>query len=103
MKYAHIYRSRHLWPVRVQLSRCFNPRPPRGGRPGEASGIWPILEFQSTPPAWGATMMAPLFESKRYVSIHAPRVGGDFRVFSLRCHQRFVSIHAPRVGGDPIW
>ena len=36
-----------------------------------------LKEFQSTPPAWGAT--AQLIQEPRrcHVSIHAPRVGGD--------------------------
>ena len=33
--------------------------------------------FQSTPPAWGATKRGVDREMKPYVSIHAPRVGGD--------------------------
>ena len=33
--------------------------------------------FQSTLPAWGATMIAQSLDSKVKVSIHAPRVGSD--------------------------
>ena len=34
---------------------CFNPRPPRGGRPMGPKGPDGQGQFQSTPPAWGAT------------------------------------------------
>ena len=33
----------------------FNPRPPRGGRPGTVMLVPVPLQFQSTPPARGAT------------------------------------------------
>ena len=35
--------------------RCFNPRPPRGGRRFTSVLSVVVLLFQSTPPAWGAT------------------------------------------------
>ena len=38
-----------------------------------------LLEFQSTPPAWGATSKPPRKNKKTKISIHAPRVGGDAR------------------------
>ena len=34
-------------------------------------------EFQSTPPAWGATQFKSVWNQASRVSIHAPRVGGD--------------------------
>ena len=37
----------------------------------------PASWFQSTPPAWGATGLPPAGSVIRKVSIHAPRVGGD--------------------------
>ena len=40
--------------------------------------------FQSTPPARGATVWAPLSEDDTAISIHAPREGGDL----LRPHTR---------------
>ena len=55
-------------------------------------------KFQSTPPARGATM--PLLNGSLvvYISIHAPREGGD--AFSpLYVPQRYISIHAPPRGG----
>ena len=35
------------------------------------------LEFQSTPPVWGATSLNPKYADIVIISIHAPRVGGD--------------------------
>ena len=78
--------------------------------------------FQSTPPAWGATSQPFGYSFGHEVSIHAPRVGGDAKINTLRENiSKFqstppawgatrtqkpkdgtvsVSIHAPRVGGD---
>ena len=58
-----------------------------------------LFGFQSTPPAWGATFNAKLQDLQDYVSIHAPRVGGDPCMMCAGL-VRLVSIHAPRVGGD---
>ena len=36
------------------------------------------MEFQSTPPVWGATKaMHAQAQDHWFISIHAPRVGGD--------------------------
>ena len=77
----------------------FNPRPPRGGR---RSGIVPVTScvFQSTPPARGATRCAGHREDHHYVSIHAPRAGGDDGSRHRWSVAVTVSIHAPRAGGD---
>ena len=78
--------------------------------------------FQSTPPARGATNNNTIAMTKLYISIHAPREGGDdvqaiifdeFIPISIHapreggdcynmCHGRYpmISIHAPREGGD---
>jgi len=79
------------------VSRCFNPRPPRGGRltvlksvpAGTGFNHAPRVGgrlvdhiiphrgdmFQSTPPAWGATYVERGTSRSTDVSIHAPRVG----------------------------
>ena len=57
--------------------RSFNPRPPRGGRPKANVELGILSEFQSTPPAWGATVSRGIRGFACEVSIHAPRVGGD--------------------------
>ena len=56
----------------------FNPRPPRGGRLHWHGAEREAMGFQSTPPAWGATTLAANHCLSSIVSIHAPRVGGDF-------------------------
>ena len=64
-----------------------------------ACGRLSILQFQSTPPARGATQGERIDNDTIAISIHAPREGGDC------CHRLFlpcwvISIHAPREGGD---
>ena len=81
-------------------------------------------EFQSTRPVWGATASATPHFRRQRISIHAPRVGRDHRVWvltldghgfqstrpvwgatsSLLCRKLFgsISIHAPRVGRDML-
>ena len=104
--------------------RCFNPRPPRGGRHGVGSGRASAMMFQSAPPARGATAGGDGHDAQRDVSIRAPRAGGDScRPRCLRGSRCFnprpprggrpektlemlervtVSIRAPRAGGD-VW
>ena len=70
----------------------FNPRPPRGGRhPGDLRRRR-NREFQSTPPARGATVSCSAQSGNIAVSIHAPRAGGDFQAVSRSwCHCEFQS------------
>ena len=56
----------------------FNPRSPRGERPIPVSSFISNPLFQSTLPAWGATIMQQVIEHNTAISIHAPRVGSDF-------------------------
>ena len=56
-------------------------------------------EFQSTPPARGATPRDFRRHKDPQISIHAPREGGDNRD-TKDINDRFISIHAPREGGD---
>ena len=55
----------------------FNPRPPCGGRPAEASSVSSWLEFQSTAPVWGPTQTNAGAARRQDISIHGPRVGAD--------------------------
>ena len=55
--------------------------------------------FQSTPPARGATRFQRQNLYDAWISIHAPREGGDGSGGPLR-GARTISIHAPREGGD---
>ena len=81
-----------------------------------------MSEFQSTPPAQGATDGNIINKTSTDVSIHAPRAGGDAVANIIGINQsgfnprpprrgrqgvgciieliKFVSIHAPRAGGD---
>ena len=56
--------------------------------------------FQSTPPVWGATLSAwvtsPFYE---YFNPRPP-CGGRLPLFFIQFAQALISIHAPRVGGD---
>ena len=56
----------------------FNPRPPRGGRRNDKVNSKGGYLFQSTPPARGATIQLETGSTATaYISIHAPREGGD--------------------------
>ena len=57
--------------------KCFNPRPPRRGRPQLFFLIFFCRQFQSAPPAKGATVGLGLPGEGGQVSIRAPREGGD--------------------------
>ena len=106
----------------VQLD--FNPRPPRGGRRGDApvadayAGISihapreggdlvsticspQSSQFQSTPPARGATKrMGP--HGARLPFQSTPPARGATRDGGRRLLPPCISIHAPREGGDPL-
>ena len=58
----------------------FNPRPPRGGRQPLRQLCPEKSEFQSTPPARRATLTFWAISSVVWISIHAPREGGDLAV-----------------------
>ena len=77
----------------------FNPRPPRGGRRTADAEILIGQEFQSTPPARGATIVIQKHRFLPRISIHAPREGGD-RELGVENGAFQISIHAPREGGD---
>ena len=98
----------------------FNPRSPRGERPYRSwyfkrriqisihaprvgsdvyvASFGPRPTFQSTLPAWGATILRRRRGVHR-ISIHAPHVGSDASRRSALAPIR-ISIHAPRVGSD---
>ena len=102
---------------------CFNPRAPCGAQPLNAQRRALYMTFQSTRPMRGATQSRTAKSSARWVSIHAPRVGRDFRLilefiiqrgfnprapcgarhFLLQLRfQLFVSIHAPLQPVDTV-
>ena len=57
------------------------------------------MQFQSTLPAWGATMVIADKSALWWISIHAPRMGSDHRRARLQ-PSNIISIHAPRMGSD---
>ena len=80
----------------------FNPRPPRGGRRNRVLLLYCLEMFQSTPPAWGATdcVWIPM-DCMRGFNPRPPR-GGRREQWADDSIKRHVSIHAPRVGGDSV-
>ena len=71
----------------------FNPRPPRGGRRATLHRQHRLaIGFQSTPPARGATSISSKSALVSFISIHAPREGGD-----CSCEKR----SAPRWNFNP--
>ncbi len=81
-----------------------------------------MMQFQSTRPVWGATLVIFSVKTPFGISIHAPRVGRDVQAKRGRCRcsifqstrpvwgattvrsdivpSTWISIHAPRVGRD---
>ena len=60
-----------------EFHKHFNPRSPHGERPSALSAFVASNTFQSTLPAWGATIIYYLHRECPYISIHAPRMGSD--------------------------
>ena len=102
-----------IHPPRVGRDRCiraiyrrsknFNPPSPCGeGRPFFAPVLHP-LTFQSTLPVWGGTWTCAVGFRSQTISIHPPRVGRDFFLFTYRF--RFVSFQStlPVWGGTDCW
>ena len=59
----------------------FNPRPPCGGRPCRGiSWAGTALYFNPRPPCGGRPSLVHQVDDAGSISIHAPRVGGDFTV-----------------------
>ena len=79
----------------------FYPRPPRGGRLAERSGIDFEVVFLSTPSARRATQEAPELVCNLEISIHALREEGDRKMRKAR-RRSSISIHALREEGDPM-
>ena len=55
----------------------FNPRSPHGERPVHRGELTQANKFQSTLPAWGATVQEANNNTMLDISIHAPRMGSD--------------------------
>src|SRR5271157_3326197 len=64
-------------PLRLAALPRFNPRAPRGARPGLDLREPEVVKFQSTRPSRGATQIMPESVWDGFVSIHAPLAGRD--------------------------
>ena len=80
----------------VTATRHFNPHAPRGARPDATIQCDSYTAFQSTRPAWGATIGD--WESYNYymISIHTPRVGRDAAAGAEKQSSLNFNPHAPR-------
>ena len=100
----------------------FQSTPPAWGATANVSTRDGKERFQSTLPAWGATTEVRENWPVKIISIHAPRMGSDFRRNNIKLRlQKFqstlpawgatitlfnvnstfsISIHAPRMGSD---
>ena len=55
----------------------FNPRPPRGGRQRKRYFLMNYYDFNPRPPRGGRPRPRPVGTVSGFISIHAPREGGD--------------------------
>ena len=84
-----------------QRTPNFNPRPPRGGRPGSESAAESFGEFQSTPPREGGDHTHTHTCDTLYAFQSTPPArGATAAALLLTKQQYYISIHAPREGGD---
>ena len=75
----------------------FNPRPPRGERRHIILAVLRLVEqFQSTPPARGATNPSYRGELTNHISIHAPREGSDGKTDRGRFGEKNFNPRPPR-------
>ncbi len=78
---------------------CFNPRPPHGERHQMPRWCARRPEFQSTPPAWGATGIGQKTAVKLVFQSTPPAWGATRQNAAVHLPGN-VSIHAPRMGSD---
>ena len=75
--------------------------PARGATRSDVAGVAVLYNFNPRPPRGGRPLQTNFYGQAVYISIHAPREGGD----DLRAAARRpvgISIHAPREGGDRV-
>ena len=82
------------------VHRDFYPRPPRGGRHRLFVDESHFYKFLSTPSARRATHEPDELPGGFFISIHALREEGDFRLFIQKPRQFLISIHALRGEDD---
>ena len=91
--------GRQLWGGADTLNPSdFNPRPPRGGRRRGGGSMSRTEQFQSTPPARGATALEAIINGENHISIHAPREGGDYADCRVSDGGRYFNPRPPRGG-----
>ena len=78
----------------------FNPRLPRGRRLSFLTTAWPLVLFQSTPPSREATLNTDATMPFSIISIHASLAGGDDFRGRFMPEGKTISIHASLAGGD---
>ena len=79
----------------------FNPRPPRGGRQHTANHFVSLgAKFQSTPPARGATRTYSRLLASIIFQSTPPARGATTGKKGEDGKDIYISIHAPREGGD---
>ena len=92
-----------FWPAWVSGSICdFNPRPPRGGRLPATYLPHGTPQFQSTPPARGATLLCCILTLYQELFQSTPPARGATAAAGTPSPQSPISIHAPREGGDDL-
>ncbi len=94
--------GRHYGGIRHLYGGHFNPRPPRGGRLTEEAVWYTPDGFQSTPPARGATMGLATTSMAGTLFQSTPPARGATVNGQLLVQIPFISIHAPREGGDGL-
>ena len=87
---------------RVRCRHHFNPRPPRGGRRAAPKRPNNRPEFQSTPPARGATLFRFHFCFSYDKFQSTPPARGATPKYRIIPTNTPISIHAPREGGDTM-
>ena len=78
----------------------FQSTPPVWGATRENISIQVLREFQSTPPVWGATLSPHFCSLSLQYFNPRPPCGGRLYLETGSISKVIISIHAPRVGGD---
>ena len=108
MSYFSLFQSTHparggtpYWCVLARPAFHFNPRTPRGVRPGGGCGAHQDGGISIHAPREGCDDQNLNGSSQCQISIHAPREGCDQDIHPL-LRDMYISIHAPREGCDEV-
>ena len=88
--------------VRVRVRQYFNPRPRMGSDVNPSTPVVTMGIFQSTPPAWGATVRLYFPLNVRRISIHAPRMGSDVSCECISARQAYFNPRSRMGSGGPL-